>query len=706
MNKDPQTILRDVFGYREFRPMQKEIIQAVMQGQDAFVLMPTGGGKSLCFQIPAISMPGTCIVVSPLISLMKDQVRALKLSGVKADYLNSSQTIDEQDEVDDKLRRGALDLLYISPEKLVSQSMLFSLSKLKINLFAIDEAHCISSWGHDFRPEYSQLAVIRQYFRGVPVIALTATADKLTRKDILVKLRLDNPKRFTASFDRPNLSLQVLPAQNRMKFIQNYVKGRKKDSGIIYCLSRKSTEKVAEKLRKKGIVAESYHAGLSSQERNTIQERFVMGETPVICATVAFGMGIDKSDVRYVIHYNLPKNIEGYYQEIGRAGRDGQPADTILFYSLADVITLRGLIENSQNNRTQLSKLERMQQYSDALMCRRKILLSYFGEKLEQDCNNCDVCNDPPELFDGTELVQKALSAIYRTNQEVAPGMLIDILRGSGKQEVLQRGYHQIKTFGAGKDIAPPQWQEYIHQMLHHGLVEVAYDKNHSLQMTEHGKHILLGKKQIKLVKLTDATQKAQERLSQSKGKQIKHLELFEKLREFRKDIAQTKNVAPYMVASDATLREIATKLPTTRNDMLEVSGIGEQKYDMYGEDFVRVVIEYMKAKDKAGEKFRGATLFITYDYYTKGWTPEQIAKERGLGVGTIYGHLAKLYEMGYDINIEKFVKQDELQKVIDMLDLRGVPHKLSELHSFFDGTLSYETLKFSLAHYNLVNNT
>ncbi|KAA3640347.1 MAG: DNA helicase RecQ, partial [Bacteroidetes bacterium] len=502
MQTPPKEILKKFFGYDEFRPMQKQIIDTVYAGKDSLVLMPTGGGKSICYQIPSIGLPGTGIVVSPLISLMKNQVDGLRANGVKAAFLNSSLGIPEQRAIEDDFFNGNLDLLYVSPEKMITPDMNALLSRVKINLFAIDEAHCISSWGHDFRPDYTLLNFIKRQFPDIPVLALTATADKITRKDILQLLAIPHAEQFIASFDRPNISLEVRPGQQKRQQIIRFIKEKPGESGIIYCLSRKSTENLAMKLQEEGVNAAPYHAGLSSAERTKVQENFIKDDTPVICATIAFGMGIDKSNVRWIIHYNMPKNLEGYYQEIGRCGRDGTDAHALLFYSYADVMMLQEIITNnaSTNEEIQLAKLDRMRQYAEAPACRRRILLNYFNENLSEDCGNCDVCKNPPQKIDGTEVTQKALSAVYRLKEKVGMGMLIDVLRGSGKKEIFQRGYNQIKTYGAGREIPYPQWQSYLLQMLNLGYLEIAADQNNVVKLTQASQKVLFEGKKVELV--------------------------------------------------------------------------------------------------------------------------------------------------------------------------------------------------------------
>ncbi len=596
MIKKAKKILKTVFGYDEFRPMQKEIVQAVLDKKDCLVLMPTGGGKSLCFQLPAITMPGMAVVVSPLISLMRDQVVGLKANGVKAEYLNSSLDYNEQDEIKARAKNGDIDLLYISPEKVVQYDMTNFLKTCDINLIAIDEAHCVSSWGHDFRPEYARLGQLKSMFTDIPFIALTATADSTTKRDIIKQLALQDYKIFLSSFDRPNLRLEVRPGRKRIEQIVEYAKDHNKESGIIYCLSKKSCEKVAEKLRSAGLSAEHYHAGLTPKQRNTKQDAFIYGKIDVIVATIAFGMGIDKSNVRYVIHYNLPKNVEGYYQEIGRAGRDGLASDTILFYSFADIISLQKMIETSQQKHVQLAKLERMQQYADAIQCRRKILLGYFHEEFKEDCGNCDICEHPPEVFDGTVLAQKALSAIVRLGQQVGSGMVIDVLRGSSRFDITTRGFDKIKTYGAGKDVSVADWQQYFLQMLNLGLFGVNYQNMNVLYITELGKEVLLGNKKIQLVSPALVEERAAARKKKVFNKhkvEGVHDELFEHLREIRKEIATELQLPSYLVFNDATLAQMAAIKPSNDKEFLTVSGVGEKKLVSFGSQFLMAIRDF-----------------------------------------------------------------------------------------------------------------
>jgi ATP-dependent DNA helicase RecQ len=607
MNLDKAKLaLKRYFGYEQFRPQQADIIQAIYLGKDALVLMPTGGGKSMCYQIPAVTMPGTCVVVSPLISLMKDQVEGLRANGISAAFINSAIDSREQLQVEEAFYAGDLRLLYVSPEKLLSSNFSTILKRGKINLFAIDEAHCISAWGHDFRPEYTQLNLLKQQFPGVPIVALTATADKLTRKDIVDQLHLKEPEIFIASFDRPNLSLEVRSGQQRINQIQDFIRKHPQQAGIIYTLSRKSTEDLAAKLQQQGCKAEAYHAGLSAEQRSKIQDKFINDNTQVICATVAFGMGIDKSNVRWVIHYNLPKNLEGYYQEIGRAGRDGAKADTLLFYSFADVSMLRDIIQNGENatqNDIQLLKLERMQQYAESSACRRRILLAYFGENLSQNCGNCDVCRNPPQSIDGTVIAQKALSAVYRLQEQVPMGLLIDVLRGSGRKEIYQAGYDQIKTYGVGRDLSTWDWQQYLMQLINLGFLEIAYDAGNVLRLTPASHEVLFKNRSIQLIKPVSFKEKQEQEKAAAKSKpQVKRErlrdELFEHLRQLRKDIAQKEGIPPYLIFSDATLEEMAFHIPMNEDALLSVSGVGEKKMVQYGYRFLKAIRQFKKNED------------------------------------------------------------------------------------------------------------
>ncbi|MBQ8701450.1 MAG: DNA helicase RecQ [Prevotella sp.] len=612
--------LKSYFGYDTFRPMQEEIIRHTVGGGDSLVLMPTGGGKSLCFQISALVMEGMAVIVSPLISLMKDQVGALKATGIAADALNSGNDEGLNHDIINRCLEGKVKLLYISPERLVG-GMMQLLQQAKVSLFAIDEAHCISSWGHDFRPEYTQLGGLRELFPGVPIMALTATADKITKQDILKQLHLEQGKTFVGSFDRPNLSLDVkrgYSAREKLRSIVELIRRHPQESGIIYCLARKTTEDLAAKLQKEGIAAGVYHAGLPNSERDRVQDDFVADRIQVICATIAFGMGIDKSNVRFVVHYNLPKSIESFYQEIGRGGRDGLPCETVLFYNLGDIITLRKFADESGQQQINLEKLQRMQEYAEAQVCRRRILLNYFGETSDKSCGNCDVCHTPPQTFDGTIIVQKALSAIMRTGEQIGFTVAIDILRGSMSPEVVSHGYNQFKTFAAGRDIPHRDWHDYLLQMLQMGFVEVAYNErlrvgakagmDRHIHVTELGKEVLQGKRAVQLavinredfsVKARRKRQQEEQRMSSVPVERNEDKELFEKLREVRKRIADEHQWPAYVVLSDRSLHHLATEKPTTLAAFGNVFGIGEHKRDTFGAQFIEVIKEYAPAKEE-----------------------------------------------------------------------------------------------------------
>lgn len=601
--------LKKYFGYDSFRPLQREIIEHVVDGGNALVLMPTGGGKSLCYQIPALMRKGVGIVISPLISLMKDQVDAMKANGIAAAAINSNNSEADNRAIIDLCLHGQLKLLYISPERFVVEQKRF-LSRIPIALFAIDEAHCISQWGHDFRPEYTQLADIRTTFPDVPVMALTATADKVTKEDILQQLNIPDAQQFISSFNRPNLSLQVCrgySAADKLKHILALIRLHPHESGIIYCLARKTTEELAAKLQLYGVSTAAYHAMLSPEERNRVQDDFVNDHVQVVCATIAFGMGIDKSNVRFVIHYNLPKSIENYYQEIGRGGRDGLPCETVLFYNLQDIILLKRFAQESGQTEINEERLNRMQEYAEAQVCRRRILLNYFGEVSECQCGNCDVCNNPPEQFDSTRYVQMALSAITRADEKVGFTTTIDILCGNATREILAHDYSQFPTFGVGKELSFRDWHDYLLQMLQMGLIELDYKEKRHIHVTDLGKSVLFQGKKIQLSKVVKEDLRVKNKRiktpvlpamqtlekptrSEVKPTPVEDKELFERLRQLRIQIAREEHLPPYIIFSDKTLHELATYKPKSIAAFGTIYGVGENKQAKYGAIFVETI--------------------------------------------------------------------------------------------------------------------
>ena len=690
---NPLKILQTTFGFDSFRHNQKEIIKNVIDGNDSFVLMPTGGGKSLCYQIPALIFKGLTVVVSPLIALMKDQVDALKINGVPANFLNSTQSQNEQNTIIEQLRNNKLKLIYLAPERLIGEGngFLSILKTLDISLFAIDEAHCISSWGDDFRPEYLQLSTLKVNFPNVPIIALTATADKITQKDILDKLNLDNPKTFLSSFNRPNIFYKVEKKQNTFAKIVEYISKHKNDSGIIYTLSRKNADEICQKLEELGFLCKPYHAGLSKDDRETNQNLFLRDEIKIIVATIAFGMGIDKSNVRFVLHYNLPKNIEGYYQETGRAGRDGLPSEALLFYSRGDVITLKKFIfieDNENQSRIMLDKLNKMTNYAETNNCRRKFLLNYFDELHSGNCCNCDVCITTYDKFDATVIAQKALSAVSRLGERMGLNYLIEFLRGSNSDKIKE--YHMsIKTFGIGADINKEDWYYYIKEIIQLGYLEQTQDQYPIIKLTKKSAEVLFGKEQVFLVKIipNDKPQKI------VKQKIISYdEELFQKLRSIRRLIADDEKVPSFIIFSDSTLVELSYYYPRAILDLKNISGFGEVKIRKYGQIFLEAIQQYclehnldsrmnlkvqniispknIETQNSSLDKI--PTHELTYNLFKQGFSINEIAIKRGFTIQTIETHLFKYISKGV-IDIKFFVSEPKVRVIEDELISQGL---------------------------------
>ncbi|MBC7747677.1 MAG: DNA helicase RecQ [Methylotenera sp.] len=685
--------LKENFGFEKFRPNQEEIINCILSGQDTVAIMPTGGGKSICFQLPALVFPGITIVISPLIALMKDQVDGLKANGIEACFINSSQTEEERQFYIESLKSNAIKLVYIAPESLSFLDNIFN--SLTISLIAIDEAHCISSWGHDFRPAYTNLGYLKNRFPSTPILALTATADKATRKDISQQLNLINPRIFIASFDRKNLSLEVRPALDRVKQIIDFIQEKPTESGIVYCLSRKTTEELAEKLQKIGINAKAYHAGLDNKIRSKTQDEFINDECQVVCATIAFGMGIDKSNVRWVIHYNLPKNIEGYYQEIGRAGRDGLPSETVLFESYGDVIQLQKFASQGLNAEVQLAKLERMKQYADALSCRRKILLSYFGELVTENCGNCDICKNPPLFFDGTIIAQKALSAIIRLHETEPLPVIIDFLRGSKNAYIYEKGYQNLKTYGIGTDLSWFDWNQYLIQLINLGYCEIAFHQQNKIRVTAFAKKVLFEGEKVKLTTVQKLIIDKQV-IKEAKSKSVTN-SLFETLRKLRYEISKEESVPAYVIFSDAALRQMETERPMSDQELLAIDGVGKAKLEKYGDAFINAIIDFQNSK-VIRKKKEATTYKETLELYKNGFSVEEIAQKRKLGLSTIMSHLAKLYFDGADIDLDSFISKEEVSQIAEARIKLESPNALKPYFDYFEEKIDYGKIRLALA--------
>ncbi len=706
-------ILQTVFGYHAFRGEQETIIQSVLAGRDTLVLMPTGGGKSLCYQIPAMLREGVGIVVSPLIALMQDQVNALLQLGVKAACLHSNLDPREALEVAEQMRAGGLDLLYVAPERLLTPRFLEFLEHSQVALFAIDEVHCVSQWGHDFRPEYVKLDVLHQRFPHVPRLALTATADALTRREIIERLALEQADIFVSGFDRPNIRYRVVEKVRQrdqlLEFMQTSHRG---DSGIVYCLSRKKVEAIAEWLQKQGWKALPYHAGLPPEVRQRNQERFQREDGVVIVATIAFGMGIDKPDVRFVAHLDLPKSMEAYYQETGRAGRDGLPADAWLAYGLEDVASLRRLVEKSeadaQHKRVEHHKLDTLIGYCEITTCRRQSLLAYFGDHLPEPCGNCDTCLEPPRTWDGTETLQKALSAIYRTGQRYGVNYLIDVLTGKQTERIQQAGHHQLTVFGVGKEFPEDAWRDIFRQAVTLGLAAVDVQGYGGLYLTEKARPVLRGSQRVALRERLRRSSAPRQRTPHP-GDEFEGGDrlLWETLRDFRAKVAAEENVAPFQIFHDSTLADMVSHCPETLREFAGISGVGQRKLERYGKRFLAIIQAHVTEHGSSPRERLAnfpETLEATLNLLRDGASPADIAKQRGLKLGTIYSHLSRALESG-------FLKLEEIPGITStMVDdiihaWKALPaeqqNKLRPLYEALEGGYDYDIIRCVLAGVN-----
>jgi len=709
----PIQALQKYFGYSEFRHQQEAIIQHVLNGQDVLALMPTGGGKSLCYQLPAVLMDGLTIVISPLIALMKDQVDSLNVNGIPAAFLNSTQFPDEQQRITNQLKNKEIKLLYLAPERLfrTGSTLITFLKSLPVCLIAIDEAHCISHWGHDFRPEYLMLAGLKNDFPKIPVIALTATADKLTRKDILEKLDLKNPAEFVSSFNRANITYRVIPKKKSFNQLLSFLAERKEDSGIIYCLSRKSTEQLAADLKDEGYSAEAYHAGMDNADKARNQEAFLRDDVKIIVATIAFGMGINKSNVRYVVHVDLPKNIEGYYQETGRAGRDGLPSDALLLYSYGDATKLRGFAKvegNEAQSAIMLKKLDDMVRYSQLQTCRRQYLMNYFDEAFPDNCGSCDICLSEYEKFDATLIAQKALSAVARLKERFGNTYVIDFLRGS-RNEKIREEHKQLKTYGVGADISKPDWQRYLRELISLGYLQTTNDAYPVLKLTAKSDAVLKGEHKVELV----ASQTTEERQQETIPYEA---DLLNRLKTTRRDLAARENVPAYIIVSDATLLEMATYLPQSLDELRMISGFGDVKITKYGGAFLQTIKTYCgewdlssKIKHKVPKRERKArpaatnnssrssnTAMDSFTLFRSGKTVTEIATERGLSPMTIEGHLSYYIYTG-EIGILEIVDEKKKLLIKDAVESYGAD-KLTPLKEVLGEEVSYGEIKAVIA--------
>jgi len=705
-------LLKQYFGFTSFRPLQEEIIRDALAGKDVFALLPTGGGKSLCFQLPAMAQPGLTVVVSPLIALMKDQVDALQASGVPATFLNSSLAAGESRARLRGLHNGQYRLLYAAPERLMLSGVMSDLQRWNVNLLAVDEAHCISEWGHDFRPEYRQLADLRQLFPTVPMMALTATATERVRKDIVTLLKLREPSCYVASFNRPNLTYRVFAKNKPYQQVLEFVRGRPRESGIVYCQSRKSTESVAQRLNEDGVKARPYHAGLTTKERTEHQELFLRDEVRVICATIAFGMGINKPNVRFVLHYDLPKNIEGYYQETGRAGRDGLPSECVLLFSAGDVVKQTSFIDEKPDPREQQiarAQLQQMVHYAESAGCRRRVLLGYFGEPLEREsCDGCDNCLSPRQTFDGTLAAQKFLSCVYRIRERTRFGVglnhVIEVLTGADTEKIRRWGHEQLSTYGIGTEHTRPEWGAIGRELVRLGHLRQTSEKFSVLELTPEGLAVLKERRRVTLTKPISAPEPKAHRAGEIACDEV----LFERLRQVRKRLADERGVPPYIVFSDVSLRQMARQYPVSEGEFARISGVGEKKLREFGEVFLAEIAAHLGTNPRqifADDSFAlpaplpgraglGDTARETLRCFRAGASVEQIAAQRQLTPGTIYGHLTEAARIGEPIDLSRFFTVAELCEVAGAFNRPSDTGGLTGVFEALGGRYDYHRLR------------
>lgn len=700
-------ILKEVFGYDHFRHNQEDIIQTVIGGNsDVLVLMPTGGGKSICYQVPSIILDGTGIVISPLIALMQDQVEALQQLGVNAAFINSSQTTKQNDRIKEKLKNGELDLLYLSPERLLKEETLELLKSVKISLFAIDEAHCVSEWGHDFRKVYQDLKILTKEFKEVPKIALTATADDKIKNEIIKQLQLKNSKVFVNSFDRPNVKYEIVERESGYQQLNQFIKNNHpNDSGIVYCLSRRKVEETADFLNQKGRKALPYHAGMSASKRAEYQKRFLNEDSIIIVATIAFGMGIDKPDVRFVAHYSLPKNIESYYQETGRAGRDGLPSNAWMAYGYKDVVLLRQFITSSNaedaHKRVLNNKLDSLIDLCEQSSCRRQTLLGYFGEDLPEPCGNCDNCLNPPEKVDVTESAQKALSAVYKTGQGFGMMYLIDVLTGKKDERIINNGHDKISVFGIGTKETKTCWRTIFRQLITHQYLNVDEDQYNILQLTDNCKPLLNGDEKFFIKKVTKKTKKTVAKEDQPLEYELKNYDkpLWQALKELRTELATEQGVPPYIIFTDASMLQMVKTRPADKDQFKYITGVGEFKAEKYGDKFCSVINKFDN-QQKVNARLNDNTKETIY-LFNQGHKPEEIAEERDINLNTVYSHLAEAVKYG-SLKITEVVglPQDEIDEIISVAEISGYleDNKLKPVYDMLDGEYSYGVLRCVLA--------